>query len=95
MDNNIILTPITIEELKSAFKSCIREELKIAQSIQKLEMDKKEDNELLTIQQVSKHFKVSKVTIHAWIKKGILKPIKKSSRTYFLKTQVIDELNKQ
>jgi Fic family protein len=92
MHEKVILTQIPIEELKATLKTCIREEIAISKSAESKKL-KSDDPELLTIQEISKLFKVSKVTIHSWIKKGILKPIKRSSRTYFIKSEIINGIN--
>lgn len=52
--------------------------------------------ELLTRQQVADQFGVSFVTLHNWVKHGVLpKPIKKGKMVYFLKKEIIESLQKK
>jgi hypothetical protein len=92
MSNKIILTEISLEELKQSLRSCIKEEIAASKQYQ-IDQNKPSDSELLTIKEVAVLFKVSKVTIHSWIKLGILNPFKKNSRTYFLKSEIVENLS--
>jgi hypothetical protein len=92
MNEKVILTQIALEDLKASLIACIREEI-AASKLNDLKKSESEDPELLTIADISNLYKVSKVTIHSWMKKGILKPIKKSSRTYFIKSEIIAGIN--
>ena len=59
------------------------------------EQAKGEEEELLTIQEVAQLFSVSKVTIHSWMKKGILPFLKINTRTRFKKSEILAILSKK
>jgi len=46
-----------------------------------------------TAAQTAAHCKVSKVTIHDWTKKGILKKYKIGNRIFYKKSEVISSIN--
>ncbi len=48
----------------------------------------KTPEEFLTRTETSKLLKISLVTVHDWVKKGILKPRKFGNRTYFLRSEI-------
>lgn len=48
----------------------------------------KTPEEFLTRIETSKLLKISLVTVHDWVKKGILKPYKFGNRTYFLRSEI-------
>ena len=50
----------------------------------------KEENDLLSRKETADFFKVSLVSIHAWMKDGIIKPYKVGNRTYFKKSELIN-----
>ncbi len=77
MNDKVILTQIPLKELTATLKTCLREELAASKLQDNNKAAKPLDPELLTIKEISELFRVSKVTIHSWIKKGIIKRIKK------------------
>jgi hypothetical protein len=55
------------------------------------------EKELLTRKETADFFKVSLVSIHAWMKDGIIKPYKVGNKTYFKKSelmQVVESSNR-
>ena len=49
----------------------------------------KDVNDLLSRKETADFFKVSLVSIHSWMKDGIIKPYKVGNRTYFKKSELI------
>ena len=50
----------------------------------------KDVNDLLSRKETAEFFKVSLVSIHSWMKDGIIKPYKVGNRTYFKKSELIN-----
>ena len=50
----------------------------------------KDENDLLSRKETAEFFKVSLVSIHSWMKDGIIKPYKVGNRTYFKKSELIN-----
>jgi hypothetical protein len=50
----------------------------------------KDQNDLLSRKETAEFFKVSLVSIHSWMKDGIIKPYKVGNRTYFKKSELIN-----
>ncbi len=50
----------------------------------------KEESDLLSRKEAADFLKVSLVSIHAWMKDGIIKPYKVGNRTYFKKSELIN-----
>ena len=50
----------------------------------------KTENDLLSRKETAAFFKVSLVSIHAWMKDGIIKPYKVGNRTYFKKSELLN-----
>ena len=72
----VLLTSISVEELTSLIQQCIKEELTDLNAQPSRE-------ELITIDDVVKMFRISKVTLHEWKRKGILPYYRISRRIYF------------
>ena len=84
-----IFTSFDLDELKEIIQDCISNSLlKESQTINKEE----KEEELLTIDSIQKLFRVSKVTIHKWKKKGLIPYYKLNRRLYFKKSEVINSL---
>ncbi len=76
----LLFTSISVEELTSLIQQCIKDEL--------AELDTQKESssvrdELVTIDDVVRMFRISKVTLHDWKKKGILPYYRISRRVYF------------
>lgn len=84
-----IFTSISAEELVKTIKDGIQEALshKLANS-----STKENEDDLLTIEEVQKIFRVSKVTIHKWKKQGLIPFHKMNRKLYFKKSEIIDSL---
>ena len=80
----------TPEELTEAIFKGIDERLEeLKQNFQP-----KTPEELLTRIETKKLLKISMVTLHEWVNKGILKRRKIGNRTYFLRSEILEELIK-
>lgn len=58
----------------------------------KKEIGTNEKAEFMTIEETCSFLKVSKFTIHDWVKKSILHKMKFGNRTYFDRKQIEDKL---
>lgn len=85
MEKVIYTLPLT--EFTDLIKKCVREELNT--STVKSETN---DQELLKISDVVKMFRVSKVTIHQWRKKGLLPYHRIASRIYFKRDELVSAM---
>ncbi|PWK19637.1 helix-turn-helix domain-containing protein [Xanthomarina spongicola] len=87
----IQIQEVTIDEL--AEKVADKLLLKIENYLLKIGATKNEV--LLTRQETADYFKVSLVTIHQWVKYGILTPVRFGNRVYFKKQVILDLIDKQ
>lgn len=87
----IQIQEVTIEELaeKVADKLLLKMETYLKQ------ISSTKDEGLLTRQETADYFKVSLVTIHQWVKYGILNPVRFGNRVYFKKQAILDLIEKQ
>jgi len=81
----ITIDNIGIEELKNLIGECVRTEIE-RHSLQK--QDPVQD-ELISIVEVTNIFKVSKVTIHKWKRKGLIPFYKVNRKLYFKKQELL------
>jgi hypothetical protein len=51
---------------------------------------RKDEDDFLTRRETAQFFKVSLVTVHSWMKDGIIKPFKVGNRTYFKKSELVN-----
>ena len=96
MSDKIFFSGIKVEELKSLFKSLITET--INEQLTLILKNKKDDSqqELITRKEVADYFGVSFVTLRAWEKANIIpKPIRKGSRVYWRKSDIMNNINKK
>ena len=59
------------------------------------ELSKKQNDEILTRQEVAEYLRISLVTIHSWNKHGILNPIRMGNRIFYKKQDILDVLEQQ
>ncbi len=85
MTTQTILTTIPVDELKNLISEALRYEIS---QIQIPETTLQEDT-LIKISDVAELFKVSKVTIHDWKKKGLIPYHRLSNKIYFKKSEVL------
>lgn len=85
-----IFTSLNVDDLLDMIDGCIKDALSIKEEA-KAEQSEPED--LLSIEDIQKIFKVSKVTVHKWKKKGLIPFYKMNRRVYFKKSEVIDSMN--
>lgn len=80
---------MTTDDLLGMIRDCIKDALPIKMQ-EKVPDSIPED--LLSIEDIQKIFKVSKVTVHKWKKKGLLPFYKMNRKVYFKKSEVIDAM---
>lgn len=85
---NIILTQISIAELKNFISDAVKTGLQNLSNSQ----PEKETTELLTRLQTAKILNVSLPTLNDWTKKGIIKGYKINSRVRYKKSEVFEAL---
>ncbi|MCX7874632.1 MAG: helix-turn-helix domain-containing protein [Melioribacteraceae bacterium] len=88
---NLMLSTITIDELKEIISESINSILCKNNYLTKVE---KNDDELIKIEEVSSLLGVSKVTIYKWKKMGLIPFYRISNKIYFKKNEVIESLKK-
>lgn len=85
-DNPLILSNISLEQLKEIFGDTLKEHLANFATLHKPE------EEYLTANQVSKELNVSRVTLREWDKQNILKPARLGTRVRYLRSQINEAL---
>ena len=92
LGNQLVLTSLTPEILQQMIRDAVADVLK-----EKEEQEaNKEDDILLTRQEVADIYKTSFVTLRQWVKNGIIpKPIYKGTRVYFRKSDIYNDINSQ
>ncbi len=83
----ILVTNYQKEDLEGLIMECLKKVLK-DYPMEKMQQET-EKEEILSIEDVQKIFKVSKVTIHKWKKKGLLPYYKMNRRVYFKRSEII------
>jgi excisionase family DNA binding protein len=91
MNNQLLLTSITFDELKTVISESISTELQKFRPSTELD---KSDQELIKIDDVAKMLNVSKVTIFNWKKSGKIPFYRIASQIFFKKSEVLDSLKK-
>ena len=81
---------MTADDLLGMIRECIKDALTLKTEVKKSEPV---SEDLLTIEDIQKVFKVSKVTVHKWKKKGLLPYYKMNRKVYFKKSEVINAMN--
>ncbi len=79
------------DDLLKEFRKIIKEEL----SETRKEDTTSEETPYIKIDAVCKILQISKPTVYQWIRDGIIKIYKVSSRTYFNKEEILDFLKSQ
>lgn len=85
-ENPLILTSISVDELKEIIRSCLPESRSNATT-------DKEDSIFLTIKEAAEFLKVSEISIHTWKKSKGLKYYRVGRRIRFKKQDLIDFAN--
>ncbi|CAM1341000.1 helix-turn-helix transcriptional regulator [Tenacibaculum aestuarii] len=85
------ITEVTVDELADAVADKLM--FKIENYLK--ELSKKQNDEILTRQEVADYLKISLVTIHSWNKYGILNPIRMGNRIFYKKQDILDVLEQQ
>ena len=86
---NSIFIQMTADDRRGMIRECIKDALTLERQ-EKVPEPIPED--LLSIEDIQKVFKVSKVTVHKWKKKGLLPFYKMNRKIYFKKSEVIDAM---
>ncbi|MBR9847650.1 helix-turn-helix domain-containing protein [Tamlana crocina] len=85
------ITEVTVDELADAVADKLM--FKIENYLK--ELSKKQNDEILTRQEVADYLRISLVTIHSWNKHGILNPIRMGNRIFYKKQDILDVLEQQ
>ncbi|PCH98632.1 MAG: DNA-binding protein [Bacteroidetes bacterium] len=85
----LLFTTISVDELTTLIQESVRAELS---RIEENKPSKLSSGELITIDDVVKLFRISKVTLHDWKKKGILPYYRISRRVYFKLSEINEVL---
>ena len=80
---------MTADDLLGMIRECIKDALTLKTQVRTPEPI---PEDLLSIEDIQKVFKVSKVTVHKWKKKGLLPFYKMNRKVYFKKSEVIDAM---
>ena len=85
MENNLILTPVPLAELLQQFREIVKEEIKAEQQNQIGE-------KLLSVAEAAKLFvpKISRQTLSAWTKEGLIPMRKIGGGNYYKYSDVIN-----
>jgi len=82
---------VTPNELVNLITESVKEQIKELVSESNKERNQDEP-EFLTRKETALFFRVSLVSVHAWINDGIIKPYKVGNRTYFKKSELVNVL---
>ena len=85
------ITEVTVDELADAVADKLM--FKIENYLK--ELSKKQNDEILTRQEVADYLRINLVTIHSWNKHGILNPIRMGNRIFYKKQDILDVLEQQ
>jgi hypothetical protein len=84
-----IFTSLSADDLRGMISECIKDALMLES---KVKSPNPVPEDLLSIEDIQKVFRVSKVTVHKWKKKGLLPFYKMNRKVYFKKSEVIDSM---
>ena len=84
------LFEIDPNQLVELMKEGVNSELQKA--IAKISDLSQEKKEFLTVEETEKFFEVTKVTIHDWANKNLIKRYKMGNRTYFKRSELVETL---
>ena len=87
---NVQFMQIDQEKLVALFQQGIK--IEVENLVKKLSEQKPSKKEFLTRKETAEFFDVSVVTIHAWIKEGLITSYKMGNRTYFKRSELIEQL---
>ncbi len=85
------ITEVTIDELADK----VAEKLLAKIEVYLNQLNKKDNDTLLTRQETADYLRVSLTTIHHWSNHKIIKPIYLGNRVYFIKQHILDILEKK
>ena len=92
-ESTIILSQLTLKDIKQAIIPPLIEELKKIISEIQPHKSHSQNDDLLTREETANYLRISKVTLYKWIRKGYIKSYKISDRLYFKKSEILQSLN--
>lgn len=81
---------VTPNELANLISESVKTQIQELVNATNKEQPQNDSEIYLTRKDAAAFFKVSLVSIHAWMKDGIIKPYKVGNRTYFKKSELIN-----
>lgn len=88
MESKVFIS-LTAEDLRGMISECIKDAMTLERQVKTPEPI---PEDLLSTEDIQKVFKVSKVTVHKWKKKGLIPFYKMNRKVYFKKSEVIDAM---
>lgn len=89
----VYIYPISPTELKEQFLNGM--DLKLKSFLEQYSLPKKEEDELLSVEETLKFLKCSKQALWNWRKNGILPSYRLGNRVYYKKSDIYAKLVKQ
>lgn len=80
---------MSAEDLLGMIRECIKDALTLRTQVKNPDPV---PEDLITIEDIQNIFRVSKVTVHKWKKRGLLPYYKMNRKVYFKKSEVIDAM---
>lgn len=87
----IQILQVTSTDLAQLISDSVKSELKQALK-NKLETPQTVTKEFLTREETKNFFKISYVTLHDWIRKGLITPYKMGRKTFFKRSELVASL---
>ncbi len=91
-DNQVILFPMPIEQVWEKFRELVRNELRNQEASRKAPVEYQVSGlvskPLFKAHEVCEMMQISRQTLHAWVKEGLLKSYKIKSRVFFLSSDI-------
>jgi excisionase family DNA binding protein len=84
-----VFISMSADDLLGMIRECVKDALTLNPQVN---VPEPIPEDLLSIEDIQKVFKVSKVTVHKWKKKGLLPFYKMNRKVYFKKSEVIEAM---
>lgn len=84
------ITNFSEEDLKSAINEAFK--IHVESKFNQLINNQEKGKDFLTRKETAEFFGVSIVTIHNWVKEGIISSYKLGNRTYFKRSELVEQL---
>lgn len=96
MEHKQFFTSLNSEDLKSLIHEAVTKIINDSLKKMNLKVDPKKEEELLTRKEVAIIYDVSYITLRDWEQKGVIpKPIRRGSRVYWLRSDIMNDLSKK